>query len=92
MITLSPTLIAARYPLCLEDDTLMCDDELIRYIRNKCGDTVADAITELIYANSIRAQLRETLVEIASAYDAATGAAEATQDLHSAIESLVNAE
>jgi hypothetical protein len=89
--TISPTLIAARYPLCLDDDTLMCDDELIRYVRNKCGDAVADAITELIYANSIRAQLRETLEEISSAYDAATGAAEAMQDLHSAIESLVNA-
>ena len=91
MTTISPTLIAARYPLCLDDDTLMCDDELIRYIRSKCGDAVADAITELIYANSIRAQLRETLEEIESAYDAASGAAEAMQDLHSAIESLVNA-
>lgn len=91
MTIISPTLTAARYPLCLDDDTLMCDDELIRYIRNKCGDTVADVITELIYANSIRTQLRETLEKIASAYDAATATAEAMQDLHSAIESLVNA-
>lgn len=66
MTTISPTLIAARYPLCLDDDTLMCDNELIRYIRNKCGDTVGDAITELIYANSIRAQIQEVLTSLCS--------------------------
>lgn len=64
MTTLSPTLIAARYPLCLEDDTLMCDDELIRHIRNKCGDTVGDAIAELIYSNSFRAKAAEIASDI----------------------------
>lgn len=64
MTTISPTLIAARYPLCLDDDTLMCDDELIRYIRNKCGDAVADSISELIYSNSFRAKAAEIASDI----------------------------
>lgn len=90
MTTISPTLIAARYPLCVPDDTLMSDDELIRYIRARCGDEVAEAITELVYSNSIRARLREALTDVGNAYDAANAAAEAMQDLHSEIESLVN--
>lgn len=66
MTAISPTMIAARYPLCLNDDTLMNDDQLIRYIRHRCGDDVADAITELIYSNSIRARIQETLSSLRS--------------------------
>lgn len=65
MTAISPTLIAARYPLCVPDDTLMNDDQLIRYIRQRCGDEVADAITELIYSNSIRAQIMEIVTSMA---------------------------
>lgn len=66
MTAISPTLIAARYPLCVPDDTLMNDDQLIRYIRQRCGDEVADAITELIYSNSIRAQMADILSDLSS--------------------------
>lgn len=66
MRTIPPTMIAARYPLCLADDTLMNDDELIRYIRQRCGDEVADVITELIYSNSIRAQMADILSDLSS--------------------------
>lgn len=66
MTSISPTLIAARYPLCVPDDTLMNDDQLIRYIRQRCGDEVADAITELIYSNSIRAQMADILSDLSS--------------------------
>lgn len=90
MTALSPTLIAARYPLVLPDDTLLNDDQLIRYLRHKCGDEVADVITELIYSNSIRAQLEVALEAIGKAYDAANDAAEAMQDVHAEIERLVD--
>lgn len=66
MTALSPTLIAARYPLVLPDDTLLNDDQLIRYLRHKCGDDVADVITELIYSNSIRAQMADILSDLSS--------------------------
>lgn len=89
MTAISPTLIAARYPLCVPDDTLMNDDQLIRYIRQRCGDEVADAITELIYSNSIREQLKAALEAIGKAYDAANDAAESMQDVHAEIERLV---
>lgn len=66
MTTISPTLIAARYPLCLEDDTLMNDDELIRYVRSKCGGDVAAVITDLIYGTSIRAKVDDIARDIAA--------------------------
>lgn len=85
MTTVSPTLIAARYPLCLDDDTLMNDDQLIRYIRNRCGDEVADAITELIYSNSIRAQIMEIVtsmaMEASELYDRVDGIKESLDDM-----------
>lgn len=43
---------------------MMNDDELIRYIRRCCGDEVADAITDLIYATSIRAQLADLISRV----------------------------
>ena len=33
-----------EYPLVVTDDTIMSRDELFRYIRNKCGWEVADAL------------------------------------------------
>lgn len=85
MTTISPTLIAARYPLCLADDTLMNDDELIRYIRNRCGDEVADAIADLIYANSIRAQLSDLIARVSASLH---GAADELNDADLALDEM----
>lgn len=63
----SPTLIAARYPLCLRDETLVNDDQLIRYIGERCGEDVANVICDLIYENSIRARIADALEEMDSA-------------------------
>jgi len=85
MTVISPTMIAARYPLCLADDTLMNDDELIRYIRQRCGDEVADTITELIYASSIRAQLNDI---IARACASLSGAKDELDDISTALDEM----
>lgn len=90
MTTISPTLIAARYPLCLDDDTLMNDDQLIRYVRGKCGDDVADVITDLIYANSIQARLSEIVSDIQSEAEAASNHLEEAADFLDELKRLVN--
>lgn len=85
MTTVSPTLIAARYPLCLADDTLMNDDQLIRYIKQRCGEEVADAITDLIYADSIRAQLTDLVARIGADL---SGAKDELDDISSVLDEM----
>lgn len=85
MTTISPTLIAARYPLCLADDTLMNDDQLIRYIKQRCGEEVADAITDLIYANSIRAHLTDLVARIGADL---SGAKDELDDISSVLDGM----
>lgn len=92
MTTISPTFVAARYPLCLDDDTLMNDDELIRYIRSKCGGEVADAVTDLIYATSIRAKVADIASDIAAEVSSVSDQLDELKEYLEKIRELVNEE
>lgn len=90
MRTIPPTLIAARYPLCLADDTLMNDDELIRYIRMRCGDEVADIVQEEIYETSIRVSVLDAISALSDAVSDLEAAEHEISESADAIRKLVN--
>ena len=78
------------YPLCVPGDTLMSRDELIRYVRQKCGDEVGRAVEEIAYETSVRKQLECAMISLENAMSGIEDAIDSANDLVSELKGVLN--
>ena len=78
------------YPLCVPGDTLMNRDELIRYVRQKCGDEVGRAVEEIAYGTSVRKQLAGAMISLENAMSGVKDAIDSANDLVSELKGVLN--
>ena len=78
------------YPLCVPGDTLMNRDELIRYVRRKCGDEVGRVVEEIAYETSVRKQLAGAVISLENAMRDVENAIDSVNDFVSELKGVLN--
>lgn len=78
------------YPLCVPGDTLMNRDELVRYVRQKCGDEAGRAVEEIAYETSVRKQLAGAMISLENAMRDVENAIDSANDLVSELKGVLN--
>ena len=78
------------YPLCVPGDTLMNRDELIRYVRQKCGDEVGRAVEEIAYETSVRKQLEGAVISLENAMRNVENSIDSMNDFVSELKGVLN--
>lgn len=78
------------YPLCVPGDTLMNRDELVRYVRQKCGDEAGRAVEEIAYETSVRKQLAVAMISLENAMRDVENAIDSANDLVSELKGVLN--
>ena len=78
------------YPLCVPGDTLMNRDELIRYVRRKCGDEAGRAVEEMAYETSVRKQFADAVISLENAMSGVEDAIDFANDLVSELKGVLN--
>ena len=78
------------YPLCVPGDTLMNRDELIRYVRQKCGDEAGRAVEEIAYETSVRKQFADAMISLENAMSGIEDAIDFANDLVSELKGVLN--
>ena len=79
-----------EYPLVVTDDTIMSRDELLRYIRNKCGWEVADALEHEFRSLSEQFNVEDALRGIQDAQSSLEDVIDSLRSLSDQIEDAIN--
>lgn len=82
MTAIDPYVPVPHYPLVVPGDTLMNDDQLIRYIGEHCCEDVANVVWDIISGGSMKERINEYLQSaLDSLMDADTAVSDAKADL-----------